>query len=84
MSKGVFFSPAGIGIKEDDAQAGYRHFQLYVFYPECGSRGKPIVYGMPGPDEPDNLAIGGCIIEDDALNCTRSCGHSWNKCPNEE
>lgn len=53
------------------------HFQLDVFCPECGSRGKPIVYGMPGPDEPDYLAIGGCIIQPEQPLYVCPCGHEW-------
>jgi len=53
------------------------HFQLNVFCPECGNRGKPIVYGLPGPDEPDYLALGGCIVESDQPLYVCPCGHEW-------
>ena len=51
-NKGVYVSPR---LRILDAR-----FQLNVFCDECGNRAKPIVYGMPGPDEPKYLALGGC------------------------
>lgn len=52
-------------------------FQLNVFCPECGNRGKPIAYGMPGPDEPVYLALGGCIVQPESPLYFCPCGHEW-------
>ncbi len=64
-------------VQQGDAQALHARFQLNVFCDECGNRAKPIVYGMPGPDEPKYLALGGCIISADQPNYVCQCGEEW-------
>lgn len=60
-----------------EAFAIWRHFQLDVFCPECGNRGKPIAYGMPTSADPSYLAIGGCLIEPNQPRYTCYCGSEW-------
>lgn len=52
-------------------------FGLNVFCPKCGNRATPIVYGLPGPDEPPYIALGGCIVETGQPNYICTCGHEW-------
>jgi hypothetical protein len=52
-------------------------FNLDVFCPNCGNRGRPIIYGMPGPDEPEYLVMGGCIVSEDQPQYVCSCDHTW-------
>ena len=57
-----------------DTRVLYTEFLLNIFCPECGNRGKPIIYGLPGPDEPAYLALGGCIISADQPAYVCECG----------
>lgn len=66
------------------AQVLYAQFQLNVFCDECGNRGKPIVYGMPGPEEPEYLALGGCLIEPNQPRYVCLCGHEWTDLTGDE
>jgi hypothetical protein len=38
---------------------------------------------MPTSADPSYLAIGGCIVEEDAPNYTCLCGRTWNDYPED-
>jgi hypothetical protein len=50
--------------------------------PRCGRPGVPILYGLPSPemaeaDERGEIALGGCVIEDDQPTHECPSGHRW-------
>jgi len=71
------FPQSPVVLSKEHAVRVLDFFQLDVFCRECGNRAKPLVYGLPGPDEPDYLAFGGCIIQPDQPLYACSCGHRW-------
>jgi len=61
----------------DERRRALEMFWLNVDCPECGARGRTIMYGLPaGPPGP-HVVIGGCIVDPDNPAYSCYCGAEW-------